>query len=97
MLFVFEGGQASAFWMKEMRFPLDFVWISQDCLVVDITPNVPAPRPQTPLSDLPTYTSRHPAAYNFEINAGEAAELGIELGDAVRFIDLPNPTPGACE
>ena len=97
MLFVFEGGQASAFWMKEMRFPLDFVWVSQDCLVVDITPSVPAPRPQTPLSELPTYTSRHPAAYNFEINAGEAAELGIELGDAVRFIDLPNHIPRACE
>lgn len=97
MLFVFEGGQASSFWMREMRFPLDFVWISQDCLVADITPDVPAPSPQTPLSELPTYTSRHPAAYNFEINAGEAADLGIEIGDAVRFIGLPDRIPRACE
>ena len=97
MLFVFEGGLASSFWMKEMRFSLDFVWISQDCLVADITHSVPAPSPQTPLSDLPMYSSERPAAYNFEINGGEAADLGIEVGDVVRFIDLPDSAGGACE
>ena len=97
MLFVFEGGRVSPFWMNEMRFSLDFVWISQDCLVADITHSVPAPNPQTSLSDLPTYSSERPAAYNFEINAGEAIDLGIEVGDAVRFIDLPDHVGSACE
>ena len=37
MLFVFETGRASAFWMKDMLFSLDFVWIGEDCTVVDTT------------------------------------------------------------
>jgi uncharacterized membrane protein (UPF0127 family) len=83
MLFIFESGVTSAFWMKDMRFPLDFVWIGSDCTVVDITPNVP--HPATPDSPLPTHSSSVPSAYNFEINGGEAERLGIKVRDKVRF------------
>ena len=37
MLFVFPSGRTSAFWMAGMRFPLDFVWISENCTVSEIT------------------------------------------------------------
>ena len=80
MLFVFESPTASSFWMKEMRFPLDFVWIGEDCAVVDITAEVPAPTPGTVLADLPRYSSLAPAAYNFEINAGEAKQVRAGSG-----------------
>lgn len=83
MLFIFESGRTTAFWMKDMRFPLDFVWIGSDCTVVDITPDVPPPA--TPNSPLPTYSSALPSAYNFEINGGETEQLGIKVGDRVRF------------
>lgn len=85
MLFVFDGGAASAFWMREMRFNLDFVWIGDGCEVVDIHAGVPAPPAGTALGDLPLYSSDPPARYNLEINAGAAAARGIEIGDAVRF------------
>ena len=85
MLFVFDSGAASSFWMREMRFALDFVWIGDGCEVVDILPDVPAPAAGTALGDLPIYSSRTPARYNLEINAGEAAARGIEIGDAVKF------------
>lgn len=88
MLFVFDDGAASAFWMKDMRFPLDFVWIGADCTVVDITENVPNPAPDTPDSALPTYGSALPAAYNLEINAGETAQLGLQVGDEVNFANI---------
>lgn len=97
MLFIFEDRRASTFWMKGMRFPLDFVWISEGCRVADITSNVPFPKQDTPTSALPTYTSSVPAAYNFEINAGEAGELGIRVGDTVRFTGIQDHAGDTCE
>ena len=83
--------------MKEMQFPLDFVWISEGCTVVDITPSVPAPSPGTTLSQLPTYASGAPAAYNLELNAGEAEEYGLAIGDLVRFSGVPPGAGATCE
>ena len=85
MLFVFESGQASSFWMRGMRFDLDFVWIGDGCEVVDIHARVPAPPSGAGVGGLPTYSSQPPARYNLEINAGEAARRGIEIGDRVKF------------
>ena len=96
MLFIFPSGTASTFWMREMRFPLDFVWISADCAVAQIMHDVPAPAPDTPLSELPTYSSASPAALNFEINAGEAARYGIAVGTRVRVVGLPPDVPDPC-
>lgn len=88
MLFVFEPAVASAFWMKEMLFPLDFVWIGKDCKVVDVTLNAPAPAPGTPDSSLPIYEIEAMAGYTLEINAGEVEALGIQVGDGVVFSDV---------
>ena len=85
MLFVFPSGQASSFWMRGMRFPLDFVWIGADCRVADLTERVPHPEPGTPDANLPLINPAAPAAYTFEINAGEIERFGIEIGDPVRF------------
>ncbi len=97
MLFIFENREVSSFWMRKMLFSVDFVWISEDCRVVEITADVPFPKPETPTSSLPSYRSSAPAAYNFEINAGEAAELGIRVGDAVRFTGIPDHVGDTCE
>ena len=85
MLFVYEGGKAGSFWMKGMRFALDFVWISSDCEVVGLTVDVPPPSSNTGDSDLPKHRSPAPAAYVFEVNAGEVAAYSIAVGDSVRF------------
>ena len=85
MLFVFERPHVATFWMREMRFPLDFVWIGEGCTVVDITPDVPNPPPDTPSSNLPMYAPSGPILYTLELNAGEAEQHGIAEGDRVRF------------
>ncbi|MDA1347269.1 MAG: DUF192 domain-containing protein [Chloroflexi bacterium] len=84
MLFVFESGVASSFWMKGMRFALDFVWIGADCTVAGTTVNVPPPSSDSDTSP-PIFNSPAPAAYAFEINAREVNEYGIEVGDPVSF------------
>ena len=97
MLFVFPSGQASSFWMKGMRFPLDFVWIGADCTVVDVTEDVQHFPPNTPNSELETFTSSSPAAYTFEINAGEIRRFGIEIDDEVRFHNIESEFAECCE
>ncbi len=97
MLFVFESGQASSFWMMGMRFPLDFVWIGEDCTVVDLTEDVQHSPPETPSSELEIFHSAEPAAYTFEINAGEVNRFGIEVGDDVMFHNIESEFAKCCE
>jgi len=85
MLFVFEMDVAAAFWMKEMLFSLDFIWISDNCTVVDITLNVPAPDAGTSDSSLLIYRPEVLVAYALEINAGEVQRFGVRKGDVVKF------------
>jgi hypothetical protein len=82
MLFVFPQAQILQFWMKEMRFGLDFIWI-KDGKVVDITPNVPTPRDDQPLQ---IYSPSQPADMVLEVSDGQAAWFGIQKGQEVRLL-----------
>ena len=93
MLFVYNEPAVPGFWMRGMRFALDFVWIGADCEVADLTPDVPAPGPATPVGELPVYRPSTPVLFNLEVNAGSAARHDIGVGDAVRFHNIPG---GAC-
>ena len=86
MLFIFENEGTFSFWMKEMHFPLDIVWIGADCAVVDVTLGAPPPEEGQALADLPRFSPSSPALYVLEINAGEYAEQGIDPGDLVEFV-----------
>ena len=85
MIFVFEFGRTSNFWMKGMMFPIDFVWIGEECTVVDTHSNVQPSAAGTSDGELPLYRSSSPAVYTLEVNAGKVVEFGIEVGDPVRF------------
>ena len=75
MLFVFDQPHTPSFWMYDMNFALDFVWI-RDNAVVDITENVPPPTNTTPSNELPTYSPAVPADTVLEVNAGWVARNG---------------------
>ena len=80
-----------------MRFPLDFVWIGEDCTVVDLTESVQHSPPETLNSELEIFESASPAAYAFEINAGEVSRFRIEIGDDVRFHGINSEFAKCCE
>ena len=82
MFFVFDKKAKYSFWMKEMKFPIDILFIN-DHKIVTIFPSVPAPTPGTKLSQLPFYTAAAPANYVLELNAGEAAKHSFKVGDEV--------------
>lgn len=80
MLFVFDRAQTPRFWMKEMKFDLDMIWI-KEMKVVEITKNVPAPDLSVPLNQLPTYGPNQPVEMVLEVEAGKVGQWGIEVGD----------------
>lgn len=80
MLFIFPNPHIPLFWMKDMNFSLDLIWL-RDNVVVDITPSVPV----TNSGNLPTYSPRVPIDMVLETKAGWAAERQLQLGDQLTF------------
>lgn len=77
LLFLFDTAAQHQFWMKDMKIPIDIIWISTDKKVVDITENLdPDTYPKT-------FTSSKPAQYILETNAFFAQTHGIRVGDIV--------------
>ena len=85
ILFIFERADKYPFWMKGLKFPLDFIWINGD-KVVDILPNVSPPSPGQPDESLTIYQPRVEIDQVLEINGGTAEKLGIKFGDSVKLI-----------
>lgn len=77
MLFVFSTPGDYGFWMKQMNFPLDIVWLSSSGSVVKIERRLP------PSSYPEVFTNTTPAQYVLELGAGRAASLGLNIGSEV--------------
>ena len=88
MLFVFEPGEATSFWMKGMMFNLDFIWIGDNCMVVDTMSNVPFPMPDSKDEGFDLYSSEVPATYVLEVNEGVIDHLDINIDDKVIFTEI---------
>ena len=84
MLFPLNG-YPSSFWMKGMLIDIDIIWI-KDNKVAGINHNVPAPVPNTPDAELPSYPApvSSPQAV-LELAAGQAKAQGITIGDSVTW------------
>jgi uncharacterized membrane protein (UPF0127 family) len=87
MLFIFSTSGYYGFWMKDMKFPIDILWIEGDKLV-GFESNAPALAVKN-ISDLPVYNPPKPIDKVLEINAGLAKKYGFKTGDIV-FIKLNN-------
>jgi uncharacterized membrane protein (UPF0127 family) len=81
MLFIYSEEVWPRMYMKNMKIPLDMIWISKDREVVEIAERVPVCREEP----CPRYGSEKPARYVLEINAGLAEEWGIRRGDRITF------------
>ncbi len=74
MLFEFDKPGNLAFWMKDMRFNIDIVWLDSSWRVVSVKPNIsPRTYPQT-------FTSSRPAQYVLELAAGQAGCFNLTPG-----------------
>lgn len=79
MLFVFPASARHGIWMKDMRFPIDIVWLDESKTVVDIKRNA------TPDSYPHSFRPVEPARYVLELNAGFVERHNIVPGDHARW------------
>ena len=79
MLFVFTQDGNYPFWMKDMKFAIDILWISSTGEVVHIVPSL------SPSTYPNSYQSPTLARYVLELPAGWAASHHVAEGDAVTF------------
>ena len=77
MIFLFPNEAPRRFWMKNTRIPLDIMYFDKDLKLVSISADTPPCR----VSNCPSYSSKAPAQYVLELNAGLAASLGVKVGD----------------
>ncbi len=82
MLFIFDSADYYPFWMKDMKFPIDIVWIA-DNRIVGFEERV-SPEPGVPDRELKSYVPPEPIDKVLELAAGRVRLLRAEVGDAVR-------------
>ena len=80
MFFVFQAPQKYGFWMKDMTFPIDIIWLDSNYKISHIEKNV---KPETyPKVFYPETDSK----YVLELQAGQSEILNLKIGDFVQFI-----------
>jgi len=83
MLFVFDHEDYWAFWMINMKFPLDIIWFNSAREVVwtekDLQP--------CPVYNCPSIMPDAKSMYVLEVNAGFVAAHDITLGSTFSFVD----------
>ena len=75
MLFIFPEVGKYAFWMKDMRFSIDILWLANDGRVIYIKENV------SPNTFPASFAPSSPARYVLELPAGYVQTHNITVGD----------------
>lgn len=77
MLFVYEQPTLPGFWMKDMYFALDLIWIDAERRIVAVSSNI-APETYPEVFYPPS-----PVRYVLEVNAGWVKAHNVSVGDEV--------------
>lgn len=79
MLFIFTESGYPRIWMRDMRFAIDIIFIDTSLEIIDIKHNI------TPDTYPESFSPSQPARFVLEVNAHEAEELGIEVGQELQI------------
>lgn len=79
MLFIFGSVQPECFWMKDMHFPLDIIWVNNKKQVVHIAHSV------SPSTYPDSFCPVEPVKYVIELNAGMADNTDMRVGETLDF------------
>jgi uncharacterized membrane protein (UPF0127 family) len=79
MLFRFTRPGQYPFWMKDMKFPIDIIWIGSDHRVAAVEVD------EKPSTYPDKFVNQKPAQYVLEVKANTSKQLMIEIGTPVTF------------
>jgi len=83
MLFIFEKECLPGIWMKNVRFPLDILWLDQNKTIVDIKKNALLCGAYCEV-----FYPREGSKFVIEVNAGFANKYQLSTSQSVEF-NLP--------
>jgi uncharacterized membrane protein (UPF0127 family) len=79
--FVFETQGMYGFWMKDMNFPIDIVWIDETMTIVGISENI------SPQSYPNVFYPPKQSKYVLEINSGESVQNSLNRGIKLKLLE----------
>jgi uncharacterized protein len=82
MLFYLEEPRKASFWMKNMHFPIDIIWLDENFSIVDIEDEL---QPCTMAFSCPSYKPLKESLYVLETIAGFANKHHLKIGDQMDF------------
>jgi uncharacterized membrane protein (UPF0127 family) len=81
MFFVFERLEKHGFWMKDMLFSIDIIWLDENYTITHIEKSV------SPETYPKVFYPEKPSLYVLEILANQSDLLGIKVGDKLNILD----------
>ncbi len=89
MLFIFPKEDSQSFWMPDMNFPIDIIWINKNCEIVHIEKNL---QPCVDKKTCPLITPDKMAQFVLETVAGFSEKYQVKVGEKLNFCEsLPKP------
>lgn len=83
MLFIFPSYQVGSFWMNEMKFPLDIIWL-KDNEILGFSENIPI----LTNGHYTTVNSSYFVNKVLEVNAGWVKANNVKVGDKVEYLNI---------
>jgi uncharacterized membrane protein (UPF0127 family) len=85
MLFIFDKSKILNFWMKDMKFDLDIIWLDENLKIVHVEKNALASSydKQNPANSTIYSNGNNLAKYVLEINSGLSSKLNLKIGDSL--------------
>jgi uncharacterized membrane protein (UPF0127 family) len=82
MLFIFDSERRYSFWMLNMQFSIDLIWLDRNMRVVDITKEA---LPSNSIFSSKSYSPKAPAMYVIEACSGFASYSKLKPGNKIKI------------
>lgn len=80
MIFIFPDSGIYSFWMKDMNYPIDILWIDKNFQIIEMRENIyPGTYPEV-------FTPEKESLYVLETQAGFVEKHNIKVNDTVQLI-----------